>query len=168
MSEATSGVDMQRARSIPHIASLMRTTCFAAHVAFCPDCTTTRDDSDVSDKPIRILHGSLDAGPEDMEIIDDLEPGPVLINRGGWDHARWMSAMAPTGARRLTLPYAREAGPIGDIRDGRGRQRQQANGLHLSAPGRPPSSARRQYHRTPDETADCLRLSNQDRGTTGP
>ncbi|MGY4575140.1 carboxymethylenebutenolidase [Bradyrhizobium pachyrhizi] len=34
---------------------------FAAHVAFYPDCTTTyRDDSDVSDKPIRILHGTPD------------------------------------------------------------------------------------------------------------
>lgn len=34
---------------------------FAAHIAFYPDCTTTYlRDSDVSDKPIRILHGTPD------------------------------------------------------------------------------------------------------------
>jgi dienelactone hydrolase len=34
---------------------------FAAHIAFYPDCTTTYSaDTDVSDKPIRILHGSVD------------------------------------------------------------------------------------------------------------
>jgi dienelactone hydrolase len=34
---------------------------FAAHLAFYPDCTTAyREDTDVSDKPIRILQGSLD------------------------------------------------------------------------------------------------------------
>lgn len=40
--------------------------------------------------------------------------------------------------------------------------------FHLIAPGRLPSSAHRQCHRTPDETVGCLRLSNQDHGTTGP
>jgi dienelactone hydrolase len=34
---------------------------FAAHIAFYPDCTTSyHADTDVSDKPIRILHGSAD------------------------------------------------------------------------------------------------------------
>jgi dienelactone hydrolase len=34
---------------------------FAAHLAFYPDCTTTYNaDTDVSDEPIRILHGSAD------------------------------------------------------------------------------------------------------------
>jgi dienelactone hydrolase len=34
---------------------------FAAHIAFYPDCTTTYlEDTEVSGKPIRILHGSLD------------------------------------------------------------------------------------------------------------
>jgi dienelactone hydrolase len=38
---------------------------FAAHIAFYPDCMTTYlEDTDVSDKPIRILHG----------IIDDYNP----------------------------------------------------------------------------------------------
>jgi dienelactone hydrolase len=34
---------------------------FAAHIAFYPDCMTAYSaDTDVSDKPIRVLHGSVD------------------------------------------------------------------------------------------------------------
>jgi hypothetical protein len=54
------------------------------------------------------------------------------------------------------IDFSREdfsVGPIGDIRDGRGRQRQQANGLHLIAPARLPSLAHRECRRSHAETA---------------